>query len=132
MKVKDIQSTSDLHKFIQEESLRLKAFCDTNNVSISPYQILPEWIIKSNFDYYLKNDVNLKAMCIDDGIDTTDPVILQSLYEGFKVGAILDDFSNFVEHTVKEIKALRKHTKKGFKHFEFRRVTPLKGVHYHE
>ena len=128
MQVDDIKDSDSLNDFILEQSIKLKAFCDAHKVTITPYQLPPEQYIKAQFEQY-QNDTELKGMCIDNHLDTTDPIILQSLYEGFRAGAILDDFSKFFAHAVSEIKAYRKHHKKGLKHFEFKRVYPLsKGV----
>lgn len=115
-----MDENNQLQTFLLEGSKQLKAFCDKHNVTITPYQTPSEAIIRRMFEVS-QDDPVLNEMCIAGNIDRDDPDQLEALYQGFKTGVIMQDFTEFMGHAVSEIKAFRKKHKKGFHSFDFRR-----------
>lgn len=115
-----MEENTELKAFLLEGATRLKAFCDKHNVTITPYQTPSEAVIRRMFEVSQDNPA-LAEMCIKSNIDKDNPDEYEALYQGFKTGVIMCDFTEFMEHAVNEIKAFRKKTRKGRKHFNFER-----------
>lgn len=115
---------SQISAFLIEGAKQLKAFCDANNVTIAGYTAPEEKRIQQEFETELTTGHDLLGLCLDNSIDPCDPLLKESLYQGYKHGYIVRDFNAFMEHAVKEITEYRKRHKKGRKHFEFERVNP--------
>lgn len=115
-----MEENTELKTFLLEGATRLKAFCDKHNVTITPYQTPSEAVIRRMFEVSQDNPA-LAEMCIKSNIDKDNPDEYEALYQGFKTGFIMYDFNEFMEHAVNEIKAFRKKTRKGRKHFDFER-----------
>ena len=72
--------------------------------------------------FLLEGATRLKAFCDKHNVTITPyQTPSEALYQGFKTGVIMSDFTEFMEHAVNEIKAFRKKTRKGRKHFNFER-----------
>lgn len=108
--------------FLLEGAKQLKAFCDANNVTIAGYTAPEEKRIRQEFETELTTGHDLLGLCLDNSIDPSDPLLQESLYQGYKHGYIVQDFNAFMAHAVKEITEYRKRHKKGRKHFEFERA----------
>lgn len=115
-----MEENTELKAFLLEGATRLKAFCDKHNVTISPYQTPSEAVIRRMFEVS-QDDPELAEICINANVDKDNPDEYEALYQGFKTGFIMYDFNEFMEHAVNEIKAFRKKTRKGRKHFNFER-----------